>query len=307
MDLGFIGLILVFGIQQAITIFIASQGELITEKSGVLNIGLEGVMLMSAFTAAAVDATTGQALGQWAPIVGMAAGIVTGMFANLIFATLSTKLHVDQVIAGIGINIFALGITYVVSALRFTIDGTPLSNSIQPLVIIRGFSSGLSIGMSSLVLVMFSLPVLVYLLLYRTKFGLHIRAAGENPKAADAAGVSVVRTRILATTLGGALLGMAGSYLTVDLFNQFIPNITGGIGFIALSAVIAGAWNPTYVLGVSFIFGSSVGLINVVSKSAGPEFYLITMLPYVITVAVLAIASKRLRPPAALALPFKKE
>lgn len=307
MDLSTVGLILVFGVQQAITISVAAQGELISEKSGIINIGIEGVMLMSAFAAAAVDTTSGPALGALAPIAGMASGMLVGIFVNFIFSNLSAKVHIDQVIAGIGINIFALGITYVISALRFQIDGTPVAASIHPLYIIQGFGSGLSIPISPLLILMLILPALVYFLMHRTKFGLHIRAAGENPKAADVAGVSVARTRILATTLGGALLGIAGSYLTVDLFNQYTPNITGGIGFIALSAVIAGAWNPSYVLGVSFIFGSSVGLINVISKSAGPEFYLITMFPYLITVVVLAIASKRLRPPSALGLPYLKE
>jgi simple sugar transport system permease protein len=158
-----------------------------------------------------------------------------------------------------------------------------------------------------LVLVLFLLPLFVFLLLSRTKLGLHIKAVGENPKAAEVAGVSVSRTRVIATSLGGALLGMAGAYLTVDLFNQFTPGITGGLGFIALAAVIAGAWSPAYVLGVAGVFGLTEGLTYVVGATSGAETYLLSMPPYVITIAVMAIASKRLRPPAALAQPYKKE
>ena len=306
MDLTFLVLFLIFGLQQAITISIAAHGELITEKSGILNIGIEGVMLVSAFSAAVANFELGPQLGGSSAYAGLLAGVVTGIGMNFLFALLSTKLHVNQVIAGIGINIFAVGITYVISQRYFTIDGTPVSHFIAPLFTIGGLAANISPKVSPLMAVMFALPVIVYLFLGRTKLGLHIRAVGENPRAAEAAGIGVVGTRILATTLGGALLGAAGAYLTVDFFNQFTPNITGGIGFIALAAVIAGGWKPGYVLGMGILFGSSVGLIYVVGAT-GPLFYLISMLPYIMTVAVLAIASKRLRPPSALALPYKKE
>ncbi len=306
MDLTFFILLVVFGLQQAITISIAAHGELITEKAGVLNIGIEGVMLVSAFVAAVVNFELGRPLGDASSYAGLAAGMATGVAMNFLFAIMSTKLHVDQVIAGIGINIFAVGITYVISQEYFTIDGTPVSHAVPALFHVGGLAANVAPKVSPLMVVMFVLPVVVFFFLGRMKFGLHIRAVGENPKAAEAAGIKVVRTRILATTLGGALLGMAGSYLTVDFFNQFTPNITGGIGFIALAAVIAGGWNPGYILGVSVLFGGSVGLIYVVAAT-GPLFYLISMLPYIITVAVLGIASKRLRPPSALAVPYKKE
>lgn len=306
MDLTPFILLVVFGLQQGITIGIAANGELITEKSGVLNIGIEGVMLISAFSAAAVNFWLGRSLGGSSAYLGLLAGMATGVAMNFIFAFLATKIHVDQVIAGIGINIFALGITFALLQGYFVLEGTPLSHSIAPLFTVGGLANGIAPKVSPLMPVLFVLPVAVYILLGRTKFGLHIRAVGENPKAAEAAGIDVVRTRIAATALGGALLGLGGSYLTVDFFNSFTPDITAGIGFIALAAVIAGGWNPAYVLGMSILFGASVGL-SYVLQVTGPEFYLISMLPYMMTVAVLAIASKRLRPPAALALPYKKE
>jgi simple sugar transport system permease protein len=306
-DLTTVILFLSFALQQAVTISVAAQGELLTEKSGILNIGIEGTMLMSAFSAAAFDAIYEPQVGALSAVLGLVAGMATGVTVSFVFSFMSTKLNVDQVIAGIGVNLFALGITYVILAKRFTIDGTPIANTLPPLLVIRGLAATTSISISPMDVVMFVLPVLTYFLLFKTKFGLHVRAVGENPKAAEVAGVSVVRTRILATSLGGALLGASGAYLTIDLFNQFTPGITGGVGFIAIAAVIAGAWRPGYVLGVAIVFGSSLGLINVVQATGGPEFYLLTMLPYLITVVALSLASKRLRPPAALALPYKKE
>jgi len=307
-DLTPVVLLVVFGLQWAIPIAIAADGELVTEKSGILNIGIYGVMVFGGFAAAVVDYTMGHSLGWASPYAGLAAGMAAGVGVNLLFAFLSTKIHVDQVIAGIGINIFAVGMTYVLLQKFFVIDGTPIANSIAPIFTVSGLANGIAPKISPLMVAMFVLPVLVYLFLGRTKFGLHIRAVGENPKAAEAAGIDVVRTRITATAIGGALLGLGGAYLTVDYFNSFIPDPTGTLfpGFIALAAVIAGGWSPAYVLGMSILFGGSVGL-RFVLVEPGALVYLTYMLPYLVTVAVLGVASKRLRPPAALAVPYKKE
>jgi ABC-type uncharacterized transport system permease subunit len=307
MDLSLVVLLAVFGLQQGTAIAIAAEGEVITEKSGILNIGIQGVMVVSAFVASAVDYQYGRQLGAIAPEVGLLAGIATGVATNFVFSFMCTKLHVDQVIAGIGINVFGLGLTYVVSSLRFTIDGPPPAATIPPLITLNELSSYQTL--SPLVVVMFVLPVLVFLLLRNTKFGLHVRAVGENPRAAEAAGVSVARTRILATSLGGALLGMGGSYLTVDLYNPFVPLVwtVSAVGFIALAAVIAGGWNPFYAMGMSIVFGISLGATHLVSQTSAGSVYAIEMIPYIMTIVVLAIASKRLRPPSALALPYQKE
>jgi general nucleoside transport system permease protein len=322
MDLLTILLILVFGSQQAITIGVAAQGELLTEKAGILNIGIEGVMLIAAFTGAVGNWMFSSglspihrivSLGSAAPWAGLAVGAATGILLNFVLSALSTKLHVDQVIAGIGMDVFGLGLTYLVSAnpgldasFGFSIDGTPHSNSLAPLFSIKG--SFLSIGISPLIILLFALPLITWLILHRTKFGLHVRAVGENPKAAEAAGLDVAKTRILATSIGGAFLGIAGAYLTVDFAPNFTPDVTNGIGFIALAAVIAGAWEPLYVLIVSLIFGMSVGTYVVINATPGtPLFTFLAILPYVVTVVVLTITAKRLKQPAALALPYKKE
>ena len=310
MDFTFITLLAVFGLQQATTIGIAAQGELITEKSGILNIGIEGSMLMSAFMAGIANVLFEPYLGTSAPMAALAAGALVGVLTNFFFAVLSTKMHVDQVIAGVGINIFGLGITYVLSALHVagsTIDGTQPAFQVKPVFYVAIGSSKLALGISPLTLLMLVLPIATLLFLNRTKLGLHIRAAGENPKAAEAAGLGVARIRITATCLGGALLGVAGSYLSIDISPQFTPNVTAGVGFIAIAAVIAGAWKPYNTLAVSLIFGACLGLAYAPGVPTGPLKYLVTVLPYLITVAMLAIASRRLRSPAALALPYKKE
>ena len=307
MDLSSIVLLASFTMQFAVTIAIAAQGELITEKSGILNIGIQGVLTFSAFTAGVANYML-EPLGSASAVVGLGIGVVTGVAVNFVFAFLSTKLNVDQVIAGIGINILAGGITEVILLEKFTYNGTPQANYLPSVATIRGLASGVSVVISPLEVLMFLLPFVVYFVLNRTKLGLHARAVGENPKAAEVAGVSVTRTRLIATSIGGALLGVAGAYSSVDRFNFYDKNVyLNGYGFIAIAAVIAGGWKPGYVLGVSLLFGLSLGLNSIIGDISGPPFYLLTMLPYLATVAVLAVASKRLRPPTALASPYKKE
>ena len=305
MDLGFMVIITAIGLQQSVTVALAAQGELLSEKSGILNIGLEGVMLMAAFSAAFANWFFESRVGLFSPFLALAVGALVGMLANFFFSFISTKLHVDQVIAGIGINIFAGGITIVATIVNFnSFDSTPLANQLPPIFSIPGMASTGSV--SILEIGMFIVPVLVLLLLRRTTFGLHVRAVGENPKAAEAAGLDVARTRILATMVGGALLGLAGANLSVVLSNYFVRGMTRGLGFIALAAVIAGAWSPIWVMGVSILFGTSWGVYVLYNSTKGLTF-LFGSLPYLVTIVVLAIASTRLRPPAALATPYKKE
>jgi ABC-type uncharacterized transport system permease subunit len=308
MDLTWLVLLAVFGLQNAVPIGIAAQGEVVTERSGILNIGIYGSMAIPAFAAAATDLALGGALGHGSAYAALLAAMATGAGLNFVFAYMSTKVHVDQVIAGIGINIFAVGITAVFLERFYTLDGTPNGNRVAPLFSISGLAQGLRLSVSPLLAVMFVAPLLVYLFLSRSRLGLHIRAVGENPKAAEAAGIDVAWTRIVATTIGGMLLGLGGAYLTVDFNPNFVPDYAQAIfpAFIALAAVIAGGWKPGYVLAVSILFGVTEALRPVLAVSS-TEGYLLTTMPYIVTVVVLGIASKRLRPPAALALPYKKE
>jgi ABC-type uncharacterized transport system permease subunit len=308
MDLSLVVLLVVFGLQQGTAISIAAGGELIGEKSGILNIGIQGVMTMGAFSAAVVNYIFSASYPGFSPVLGLAAGMATGVVVALVFSLMCTRLNVDQVIAGIGINVFALGFAYVISALHWKVDGPPASNStVTPLFTVSSLASNPVI--SPLVVVMLVLPVLSYLLLKRTRLGLRIRAVGESPRAAEAAGVSVGNTRVVASAIAGALMGLGGAYMTVDLYNQFTPLswAVSATGFIALAAVIAGAWNPFYATGMSIVFGVSLGATHVVESTSASTTYIIQMVPYVVTIIILAIASKRLRPPTALGLPYAKE
>jgi general nucleoside transport system permease protein len=307
MDLTWLILLAGFGLQNAVPIGIGAQGELITEKSGILNIGLYATMTIPAFIAASMNITF-SSLGVDSAYVGLLAAMVTGAALNFLFAFLATKVHVDQVIAGIGLNIFAVGITAVLLERFYSVDGTPNGHQIPSLFSITGLAQNVRINVSPLMAAMFVLPVVVYLFLSRTKLGSHIRAVGENPVAAEAAGVNVAWTRITATALGGILLGAAGAFLTVDFNPNFVPDYSQAIfpAFIALAAVIAGGWKPGYVLAVSILFGVTEALRPVLAVSS-VQGYLFSTLPYIVTVVVLGIASKRLRPPAALAVPYKKE
>jgi len=307
MDLSWLILLAGFGLQNAIPIGLGAQGELVTEKSGILNIGLYATMAIPAFVAAATNIAL-SSLGVASAYGALLAAMVTGAALNFVFAYIATKIHVDQVIAGIGLNIFAVGITAVFLERFYSVDGTPNGHQIPPLFSITGLAQNVRINVSPLMAAMFILPVLVYLFLSRTKLGMHIRAVGEDPKAAEAAGVNVAWVRIVATSIGGILLGLGGAFLTVDFNPNFVPDYSQAIfpAFIALAAVIAGGWKPGYVLAVSILFGVTEALRPVLAVSS-VQGYLFSTLPYIVTVVVLGIASKRLRPPAALAVPFKKE
>ena len=183
-------ILLVLGLQQAVTIGLAAQGELLSEKSGVMNIGIEGTMLLSAFVAGYMNWFLRPALGSFSPYAALAMGMLAGMLVNFILSVLSTKLYVDQVIAGIGINVFAGGVTILALINIFHVhDQTPPAGTIPPTFTIPGLS--ISGQVSPLEIIAFILPVAVYLVLNRTTFGLRVRAVGENPKAAEKAGLNV--------------------------------------------------------------------------------------------------------------------
>jgi ABC-type uncharacterized transport system permease subunit len=300
-----IAILLVLGLQQSVTIALAAQGELLSEKGGIMNIGIEGTMLISAFVAAYMNWLLAPTFHLSTPYIALLFGILTGMLVNFVIAFLSTKLYVDQVIAGIGINVFAGGITVLALIRIFDVhDQTPPGNMMSSVFTIPGLA--ISGAVSPLEILAFVLPVLVFLVLNRTKFGLRVKAVGENPKAAETAGINVVRTRMLATTLGGAMIGMAGSYLSIVLNPFFVHSMTHGLGFIALGAVIAGAWSPLLTFGFSLLFGVTFGVYVEFGGMKG-YVYLLAALPYLVTVTVLASTTKRLRPPTALGVAYRKE
>jgi general nucleoside transport system permease protein len=269
----------------------AAIGETIGQRTGVLNIGLEGTMLVSAYAAVVVSGASGSA---W---VGLGAALVVGVLLTLIQAYFTVVLASDQVVAGTAVNLFGLGLTSTLFEL-----GT---NRGQNLTSVAGFP--LWFGVVDPVLI--SLPIFgffAYWLMFRTQIGLAMRAAGEYPPAVESAGFSVVRLRMIGQVICGGFAGLAGSYLTLGISHSFVQNMTSGRGFIAIALVTFGRWKPGWVLGASMLIGFLDWLqFAVQGKSAIPtQFFL--ALPYLVALTVLVVVGKGTQQPQNLGVPFRR-
>ncbi len=302
------------------------------ERSGVVNIGIEGMMLVGAFVGWVTGAIAVQMLptgetdvfGITVPLlIATAAAMASGMVLALVHAWLSISIRADQIISGTIINIAALGLTgYLSNLLDPTLRGAGRFSDFDPpdvLVdlpfvgwIFRMFLDQGPIAMSVIVLV-----VVMQVLLFRSRWGLRTRAVGEHPKAADTVGIDVHRVRYRNVILGGALAGLAGGYLTLELTGSFQDNMTLGRGFIALAAVIFGRWKPVGALIGALLFAASeaVGIQIGIRPPPGELGQLLAQvpnnfyraLPYIITIVILAGVVGRSIPPAALGRPYQKE
>jgi len=285
----------------AVPLILAALVGVVGERSGVVNIGIEGQMLTSAFAAFFAAAATGSLL------VGVLAGVGTGMIMGGFLAWTAVLLQMDQIIAGVVLNIVATGITSFYYKQGQTLPGVfpqwqiPLLSDI-PLIGPVFFSSG-PISMATIVIVL----VLNYLL-FRTRWGLRTRAIGEYPHAADTAGVNVIRMRLVNVTLAGALAGLAGTYLSMEASSTFERGFTAGRGFLALAIMIFGAWKPLQAAAAALFFGFAQALAsqlqadNVVNIAQ----QVTNTLPFVLTLVVLSVAAGRVRAPAAEGQPFVK-
>lgn len=261
-------------------LLLAALGEIVGEKSGVLNVGLEGLMLVGAFVGAAASTVSQNAL------VGVGAAISAAMFLSAIFAFLVVGLRADAVVAGTGLNLFALGITGV--AFRTLSTRFPTARVVTVPEPIFFF---LAIALS----------LFVWFLLARTCFGLQIRACGENPRAAENAGISVTKIRWICTLWNGALCGLAGAFLSISHTDSFAENMTAGRGFIALALVIFGRWNAWGSLGAALLFGfAEASQFWLQTRIAQNWYPLLLALPYALTLLVLSGFAGKVRAPAAL-------
>jgi len=278
------------------------------ERSGVVNIGIEGVMLTAAFTGYLTGFATHEIIGSAAAIaLGVVAAVATGGALGLFHAWLSVTVRADQIIAGTILNIGALGLTAYFNRLIITPSGLGGAGVIPPLVLGLG-----PIALSTLFFV-----ALLQLLLFRSRWGLRTRAVGEHPKAADTVGIDVFRLRYQNVIAGCALAGLAGAYLTLESTGSFQNGMTGGRGFIALAAMIFGRWTPVGAFGGALLFGAftALGVIVRVRPAAGelgdllssvPSFWYAS-LPYLVTVVILAGVVGRALPPAADGVPYETE
>lgn len=293
-------------IRLATPLVLAALGGLFSERSGVINIALEGKMLAGAFTAAAVTyaADTKLGLGAASPWVGLLGGMLAGLFIAVIYAVSCIKFKAEQVVSGAAINILMLGIPGFLSGAFFLSSGsTPQLPKDRLLP-----QSPVIIAITILALV-----ALIWYVLYNTPFGLRLRSVGENPEAADAAGVSVSRIRYSGVLLAGILAGLGGAYLSIGQSSLFTRNMTAGRGFIALAALIFGKWRPVQTLLACLLFGFteavSIQMQGVFKLPSGEDIpvQFIQMVPYVLTIVVLAGFIGSSRPPRALGIPYQKE
>lgn len=277
-------------IRLATPLLLAALGGLLSERSGVINIALEGLMLAGAFTSAVVTYYAGS------PWVGLLAGIGAGVFVAAIHAIACIKFDSDQVVTGTAINILMFGVPTLLSGALFGTTGStpqiPRANLIPTAPIVVAF-----------VLV----PVLWYVL-YRTPFGLRLRAAGEKPEAADTAGISVAGIRYSGVLLSGALAAIGGAYLSIGQSSLFTRNMTAGRGFIALAALIFGKWRPVQTMLACLLFGfAEAAAIQMQGVVRYVRVEYIQIIPYVLTIVVLAGFIGASRAPRALGQPYEKE
>jgi ABC-type uncharacterized transport system permease subunit len=302
------------GVRLATPTALAAVGESFCERAGVLNLGLEGMMLMGALGSFLGAHYTGD------PWLGVLAGMAAGVALAAIKAFLSVTLKTEQVINGIAVVLFAQGFTSFVYGKLFGVTSSPPRIEGTPVARVPGLESIPGVGpvlfrQNILVYVSLVLVVGVWWLLFRSRFGLSIRAVGESPAAADAAAIHVARMRWLAVLTCGGMAGLGGAVLVVAQLQLFANNVTAGRGWVAIALVIFGRWNPLLVVGGAFLFGLMDALQLRVQAAGGGlnaavpyEFF--QALPYLITLVVMtvsAVRASRDAQPASLGVPFVKE
>jgi len=296
--------ILVGAIRAGTPLVFAALGELITEKSGTLNLGLEGVMLVGAVVGFMATVTTGSVY------IGILAAIIAGMLMSLIFGFLTLSLLTNQVATGLALTIFGVGLS---AFLGIKYVGTPI-NGLKPIDI--PFLSDIPVigpllfGHDLLIYFSFLLFVVIVWFLYKSRTGLVLRAVGESHDAAHALGYSVIKIRYLAVLFGGACAGLSGAYLSLVYTPQWAENMTAGRGWIALALVVFATWRPGRALAGAYLFGG-ITIMGLHIQALGFEVssHLVATLPYIATIVVLALISRDatkilLNAPASLGKPF---
>jgi len=296
------------GVRMAAPILLASLGELITERSGILNLGLEGIMMFGTLAGFVGSEFTGS------PWIGALAGFLAGGFAGLIIAILCVKMYANQAIVGVVFNILGGGMTGFLYRAIYgvrTTEVAPRAVGFAPLEIPLlkdiPFLGEIFFQHSALVYVAILLVPVIAFILRRTRFGLDIRAVGGFAKAADTMGIDVYRVRFAALILGGALAGLGGAFLSLQL-GVYRDMMTQGRGFIAIAIVTFARWNPWAALGGALLFGIADSLqLHLQAFGFRIPYQFLLMLPYVLTVIVLVISSSRVIPPSILAVPYIRD
>ena len=291
-------------LQAAALLLLPALGGIISERSGVVNIAMEGMMLTGAFFAVVVDLAVHSV---W--IAVLAAMVAGGLMAG-IHAVVSIRYRANQIVSGVAINIFATGITvFLLNRFYGLADvGQVPARNVLPNVTIPGLGSIPFIGrvffqQNVMVYVAIVLLVATQILLFRTRLGLRIRSVGEHPQAADTAGINVYAIRYGAVLSSGILSGLAGAFLSIGIANTFVPGMTDGRGYIALAAMIFGKWTPIGAFVATLIFGFGQAIYDANSVIHASPYFL-SMTPYILTLVVLAAVVRRSSPPAADGIPY---
>src|SRR5450759_1944481 len=305
----------------ATPIAFAALTGLLCERAGIVNIGIEGQMLMGAMVGYAINLFSFQVFKQWidpamagslSRLMAVVAGILSTVILGLLLAVVSIKYKTDQVIGGTVINILSLGVTGYFYR-QFLSQNLPAGPGTFPIIPIPGLSQIPVLGpilftQKPLTYVMLILVVFIHYMLYFTPWGLRMRAVGEHPRAADTLGINVFKTRYISVVLGSIVAGLGGVWFTLEAVDVFNPAMTNGLGFIGLAAMIFGKWNPFGALIGALIFGLGSSVTSTVSifrpdiPSQIPQ-----MLPYVLTIIVLTGVVGRAIPPAAENTPYEKQ
>ncbi len=293
--------------RMATPIIFGTLGEILCERAGVLNLGIEGIMLMGAMTGFLTTLTTGSL---W---LGVAAAALVGVLLSLFMAFLAVYLGLSQHVSGLGITLFSTGLAMFIYRLAV---GSPVNPpTVRPFTQTAiPFLSGIPIlgtalfNQYVLVYIALLLVPLVWILLYRTSWGLAIRTVGENPFAADTVGIDVNLTRTLCLAAGGALMGVGGAFLTLAHQNMFLIDVVGGRGWIAVAMVIFGNWDPAKGMAGAMIFGFLDALqLRLQGLGFNIPFHLFLIIPYLMTVVALVGVSRRAAAPAGLLKPYRRE
>jgi simple sugar transport system permease protein len=292
--------ILASGIRLSIPYTLAGLGGTYSERSGVVNIGLEGMMLTGAFTAVAVTNATGS------PWVGLLGAILVGMLLGLVHAVVCVTFKADQIVSGLALIIFAAGITVFCAWLLYNQTQIQVEAYLRvPVLHTIPFFKGLFNQIPPLVFLTVAIVIASHFVIFKTVFGLRLRSVGEHPQAADTLGISVVKMRYTGVIISGALSGMAGAYLSLEHAHYFVKGISGGRGFIGLASMIFGKWTPFGTAGAGMLFGFGEALKPYLPKVVPSQF--IDMIPYILTILVLTSAIGRATPPASIGVPYIKE
>lgn len=295
------------GIRMSVPLILGSVGEVVAEKTGVMNIGLEGQMLIAALTSFIAAHATGSLA------LGILFGGVSGMLGALVIAFWGVSRKQDQSVVGIMFNIFALGFTNFLYRAMFGVSTDKVKVAVLPVVEIPGLSKIPYLGeilfrQNLLVYVALGMAVTVLFVLRRTKFGLQIEATGENPKAAQAAGISVKGIRYFGYLFSGFMAGIAGAFLSCGIVGSFTENMSAGRGFICLAVTILSRWNPVFAVFAALLFGTTQALQLRLQAMGSPlPYQFFVALPYLVTLVSLAIFGWNIHAPQSLGQGYSEE